>query len=72
MVKPAAEWAAKATTNTGIITRLANAMARYAAPVGLAIDAITTPGHQYPGETPETTAARQADFQRQYDAMRKR
>jgi hypothetical protein len=71
IVKPAAEWTAKAATNTGIISRLAAAMSRYAGPVGLAIDALSTPGHQY-NETPEQVAARQAEFQRQYDAMRKR
>jgi hypothetical protein len=71
VVKPIAAGVANAARNTGIITRLANAMGRYAGPAGLAIDALLTPGHQY-NETPEQVAARQAEFQRRYDAMRRR
>ena len=68
VVKPIAAGVANAAGNTGILTRPANAMGRFAGPGGLAIDALLTSGHQY-NETPEQVAARQAEFQRQYDAM---
>lgn len=61
------------TVRAGMFTRLANAMARFAGPAGLAVETLFGPGaagHRPAGETPATTAARQAEFQRQYDAMR--
>lgn len=61
-----------AAAPAGFVSRLAGQLSRFAGPAGVAIDAAFgegSAGHSSPMDTPAVVAARQANFQQQYDAM---
>jgi hypothetical protein len=64
-----------ATGRGGLLTRTAGALSRAAGPLGLAAETLFGPGssgHRPYGETPEKTAQRQADFEREYAELVRR